>query len=131
MLSQSIQEEFGRNSILENCRRHNPWAKYQQEEADRFPYADRYLCTEIAERLNELRNADLVKKTSGAEIFRRLQAEGCVTEIIQDGIWRKVISDKGLEHGLFMGIRISKKGTEYEDVYCNERAQKWIVDMMR
>lgn len=102
-----------------------------QEEADRFPYADRYLCTEIAERLNELRNADLVKKTSGAEIFRRLQAEGCVTEIIQDGIWRKVISDKGLEHGLFMGIRISKKGTEYEDVYCNERAQKWIVDMMR
>ena len=97
----------------------------------RFPYADRYLCTEIAERLNELRNADLVKKTSGAEIFRRLQAEGCVTEIIQDGIWRKVISDKGLEHGLFMGIRISKKGTEYEDVYCNERAQKWIVDMMR
>lgn len=102
-----------------------------EEQSEKFPYADRYLCTEIAEKLNELRDADLVKKTSGAEIFRRLQAEGCVTEIFQDGMWRKIISDKGLEIGLFMGMRMSKKGTEYEDVYCDEKAQRWIVDMMR
>lgn len=102
-----------------------------EEQAEKFPYADRYLCTEIAEKLNELRDAGLVKKTSGAEIFRRLQAEGYVTEIFQDGMWRKIISDKGLESGLFMSMRMSKKGTEYEDVYCDEKAQRRIVDMMR
>lgn len=101
-----------------------------KEQVAQFPYADRYLCTEIAERLNELRDAGHVKKTSGAEIFRKLQAEGCVTEIFRDGMWKKEISEKGLDAGLFMGMRMSKKGTEYEDVYCDEKAQRWIVGMM-
>lgn len=100
------------------------------EQAAQFPYTGQYLCTEIAERLNALRDTELVKKTSGAEIFRRLQAEGCVTEVFRDGVWKKEISGKGLDAGLFMGMRMSKKGTEYEDVYCNEKAQRWIVSMM-
>ena len=102
-----------------------------EEQAERFPYKDRYLITEIAEKLNELRDADRVKKTSGAEIFRRLQAEGCVSEVFQDGMHRKVISEKGQAAGLFMGIRMSRKGTEYEDVYCDREAQKRIVTMMQ
>ncbi len=86
---------------------------------------------EIAEKLNELRDAELVKKTSGAEIFRRLQAEECVAEVIQDGMRRKMISDKGKEAGLFMDMRMSRKGTEYEDIYCDGKAQRWIVAMMK
>ncbi len=102
-----------------------------EEQADRFPYTDRYLIPEIAEKLNELRDAELVKKTSGAEIFRRLQAEECVAEVIQDGMRRKMISDKGKEAGLFMDMRMSRKGTEYEDIYCDGKAQRWIVAMMK
>lgn len=100
------------------------------EQAAKFPYAERYLCTEIAERLNELRDAMRVKKTSGAEIFRRLQAAGYVTEIFRDGMWRKEIPEKGREVGLFMGMRTSRTGTEYEDVYCDGKAQRWIVERM-
>lgn len=102
-----------------------------EEQAARFPYADRYLITEIAEKLNELRDAESVKKTSGAEIFRRLQAEECVAEVLQDGMRRKVVSEKGKEGGLFLDMRMSKKGTAYEDVYCDEKAQRWIVAMMK
>lgn len=102
-----------------------------EEQAERFPYEDRYLITEIAEKLNGLRDADLVKKTSGAEIFRRLQAEECVAEVFQDGMHRKVISEKGQAAGLFMGMRMSRKGTEYEDIYCDREAQRRIVAMMR
>ena len=53
-----------------------------------------------------------------------------MTEIFRDGVWKREISGKGLDAGLFMGMRMSKKGTEYEDVYCNEKAQRWIVSMM-
>lgn len=99
-----------------------------REQAGQFPYGERYLLTEIAERLNGLRDAGLVKKTSGAEIFRRLQAEGYVSELFRDGRWWKEISAKGQEAGLFMGMRTSKKGTEYEDIYCDGKAQRKIVE---
>lgn len=102
-----------------------------EEQAARFPYADRYLIPEIAEKLNELRDAELVKRTSGAEIFRRLQAEECVAEVFQDGMRRKAVLDKGKEAGLFMDMRMSKKGTEYEDIYCDGKAQRKIVSMMK
>lgn len=102
-----------------------------EEQAVQFPYADRYLIPEIAEKLNEFRDVESVKKTSGAEIFRRLQAEECVAEVFQDGMRRKMISEKGREAGLFMDMRMSKKGTTYEDVYCDEKAQRWIVAMMK
>ncbi len=101
-----------------------------EEQAERFPYADRYLLTELAEKLNELRDAEHVKKISGAEIFRRLRDEECVSELFQDGMWKKVISEKGLENGFFMDLRISKKGTEYEDLYCDRKAQKKILNMV-
>ncbi len=94
-----------------------------------FPYKEKYLVTEIAEKLNDLRDAQTVKKTSGAEIFRRMQAEKYADEQRQDGRWQKRISEKGLKAGLFLGMRMSRNGMEYEDIYYNKEAQKMIVDM--
>ena len=97
------------------------------EQAAQFPYADRYLITEIAEKLNSMRDSGVMKKTSGAEIFRRIQAEGYAAEVFTDGIWKRVISEKGREAGLFMDMRMSRKGTEYEDIYYDRNAQRMIV----
>ncbi len=97
------------------------------DQADRFPYAQKYLVTEIAEKLNSLRDADTTKKISGAELFRRMQAKGYASEIMSDGIHKKVVTQKGQAAGLFIGMRLSKKGTEYEDIYYNEDAQRMIV----
>lgn len=101
------------------------------EQAQGFPFAEKYLVVELAEKLNELRDADMVKKISGAEIFRRVQEKGYVGEKMEDGIRKKYVTRTGQESGLFLGMRLSKKGTEYEDIYYNEKAQEMIVAWMK
>lgn len=101
-----------------------------KEQAQAFPYAEKYLAAEMAEKLNELRDTDTVKKTSGAEIFRRMQAKEYAGEVMQDGLRKKYVTNQGQAAGLFIGMRTSKKGTEYEDIYYNESAQKMIVAMI-
>lgn len=100
-----------------------------KKQAAGFPYADQYLAVQIAEKLNELRDAGTVKKVSGAEIFRRMQAAGYAGEEMTEGITKRVVYQKGREAGLFTGMRMSRKGTEYEDIYYNGQAQRMIVSM--
>lgn len=99
-----------------------------REQAEKFLYSEKYLTAELAEKLNELRDADLVKKVSGAEIYRRIQEKGLEKELYEEGRWQKIITDTGKEAGLFMGIRTSKAGTEYEDIYYDKKAQQMIVE---
>jgi len=99
-----------------------------RKQAESFPYAQKYLAPELAEKLNALRDMETVKKTSGAEIFRKAQEKGLAAERYIDGVVRKCVTDQGKAAGLFMGNRMSKKGTEYEDIYYNENAQKMIVE---
>jgi ATP-dependent DNA helicase RecQ len=98
-----------------------------KQQAEEFPYAEKYLVTEIAEKLSNLRDADTVKKVTGADIFRMMQAEGYASEGYVDGMRRKSVSPSGQEAGLFIGMRMSRKGTEYEDIYYSEKAQRMIV----
>lgn len=98
-----------------------------KEQAEQFPYAEKYLAPELAEKLNELRDAERTKKTSGAEIIRRAQEKGLSEERYVDGMRRRIVTEKGKEAGLFIGTRVSKKGTEYEDIYYDENAQRMVV----
>lgn len=97
------------------------------EQAAQFPYSEKYLVTEIAEQLNELRDMETTKKLSGAEIFRKIQANELAEEKYVDGMRRKKISEQGKAAGLFLDMRLSKKGTSYEDIYYNQSAQQMIV----
>lgn len=101
-----------------------------KEQAESFPYAEKYLAAELAEKLNGLRDSETVKKTSGAEIFRTMQAKEYAGETVQNGIRKKFVSKQGQTAGLFIGMRRSKSGTEYEDIYYNEDAQRMIVAMV-
>jgi ATP-dependent DNA helicase RecQ len=99
------------------------------QQAQDFPYTYRYLVTEIAVQLSNLRDEKTTKKITGADIFRRIQAENYATEQYIDGMRRKVVFEKGKAAGLFIDMRTSHKGTEYEDIYYNEAAQRMIVEM--
>ncbi|TGY95841.1 DNA helicase RecQ [Petralouisia muris] len=99
-----------------------------QTQAKQFPYADKYLAPELAVKLNELRDADTVKKTSGAEIIRRSQERGLSEEKLVDGLRCKAVTEKGKEAGLFLGTRISQKGMEYQDIYYDRKAQGMVVE---
>ena len=98
------------------------------QQAEAFPYEAQYLATELAVKLNELRDEDVRKKTSGADIFRFVQAKGYAEEKYVDGLRKKIVSKEGEAAGLFLGTRTSKKGTEYEDIFYNKEAQKMIVE---
>lgn len=96
-------------------------------QAEQFPYGQQYLAANLAEALNSLRDPKKVKKISGAEIYRMMQAKDYAYERKVDGKWQKIITPQGAQAGLFIGTRLSKTGNEYEDIYYNEHAQRMIV----
>ncbi|MDD3796967.1 MAG: DNA helicase RecQ [Lachnospiraceae bacterium] len=98
------------------------------EQAQQFPYAERYLLTEIAVHLSELRDENTMKKIAGTQIQRWLEEIGFQEEKRIDGKWQKIILEKGMEAGLVMGTRTSKLGNEYEDIFYDSKAQKMILD---
>ena len=98
-----------------------------KEQAAEFPYREKYFAAEFAEQLNLLRDEGKVRKTSGAEIFRRMQARGYAREERRDGRWIKTITEEGEAFGLTLGTRVSKKGTDYEDIFYGEKAQREIL----
>jgi ATP-dependent DNA helicase RecQ len=96
-------------------------------QAENFPFAESYLAAELGEKLSSLRDEQTVKKLTGADIFRMMQAKGLASEVYANGMPRKTISPAGQEAGLFIGMRMSKKGTEYEDIYYSKKAQRMIL----
>jgi len=97
-------------------------------QAEQFPYKEKYLAPELAEQLNELREGEQIKKTSGAEIFRRVQELGLAGERYENGRREKYVTKAGEEAGLALGSRISKAGTEYQDIYYGGKAQRMVVE---
>lgn len=97
-------------------------------QAMQFPYTEHYLAPEMAKQLSNLRDADTVKKVTGADIFRKMQENGYASEVFENGRWKKCVSPEGEKAGLFLGMRTSQKGTEYEDIFYNEKAQRMIVE---
>ncbi len=102
-----------------------------EEMKEKIQYIDKCLIVEFANQLNDLRDADSMKKTSGAAIVRLLMEEGYVYEKYSDGMLKRLVTEKGVEAGIEIGIRISTKGHEYEDLYYNEQAQRMIVSLMK
>ncbi|MDD6069410.1 MAG: DNA helicase RecQ [Clostridiales bacterium] len=98
------------------------------QQAIEFPYEEKYLVTEIAEQLNRLRDPNTTKKITGAEIFRFIMSEELASQTFYGRMPKKEVSEKGVLAGLFLGPRISKTGTEYQDIYYNEQAQSMIVE---
>lgn len=94
----------------------------------RIVYSDSCLITEFASQLNELRDPLWMKKTSGAQLSRWLTEKGYIEERFENERWRKVVLEKGAEVDIKFGMRNSAKGTEYEDLYYGEKAQRLIVD---
>lgn len=130
---------FGDMQQMEVRERENGWAGkgkkvdfyLTKEQAALFPYAGKFLVTEIADKLNSLRDPETTKKISGAEIFRRMQAKDYAGERILDGMRKKYVTQKGQVAGLSIGMRLSKNGVEYEDIYYDKQAQQMIVEMMQ
>lgn len=98
-----------------------------EEQAVQFFYQESYLSADLARAMNELRDEEHVKKITGKAIFEWIQQMGYAKEEQIDGRWVRSVSEEGERAGLYMGTRISQKGTEYMDVYYNRSAQEMII----
>lgn len=98
---------------------------------DKIQYGDRELISYLINQLNELRDEETMKKIAGVELIRWLTDEGYLGEQYEDGRRKKFVTSKGAVAGIEIGIRISAKGTEYEDFYFKEEAQRMLVDRLK
>lgn len=101
-----------------------------EEMAKQIVYTKECLVTELGARLNELRNEDEMKKTSGAAIIRKLIEEGYVTEEHRMKRTKLEVLEKGVLMGIYLKTKVSRKGTEYEVFCLEEKAQRKIVEKM-
>ena len=99
-----------------------------REQAENFPYREKYLAAELAEALMSLVDPETMKKLTGKAILSYVQEQGLAEEQYIDGRWNKVVSDEGRRHGLVIGPRTSRQGTTYDDLYFNEDAQHMILE---
>ena len=99
-----------------------------REQADSFPYREKYLAAELAEALMSLVDTETTKRITGNAIYSYVQGLGYVEERYVDGRRTKEVSEDGSRHGLELGPRISRAGTVYEDLYYNEDAQRMILE---
>jgi ATP-dependent DNA helicase RecQ len=96
--------------------------------ANNIAYSSECTLMELVNQLNELRDETFMKRISGAGITRKLIEERYLEERYLDGKLKKLVSEKGEEFGICVKTIISEKGMEYEVVYCNEKAQREIVE---
>ena len=99
-----------------------------REQADCFPYREKYLAAELAEALMNLVDAETTKRITGNAIYAYVQGLGYVEEQYIDGCRTKVVSEDGRRHGLEIGPRVSRAGTVYDDLYYAEDAQRMILE---
>lgn len=98
--------------------------------AEQMKYTDECLITELGARLNELRDENEMKKTSGAAILRKLIEEGYVMEERMMKKTKRTVLEKGALMGIYLKTQISEKGNEYEVFCLEEKAQREIVGKM-
>ena len=136
--AEMMKEADRRGDTTESGSRTAYKAKTKKEEfyitpemESRIVYTDSCLITELASQLNDLRDPLWMKKTSGVQFARWLIEEGYIEEKFEDGKWRKVVLEKGAQIDIKPGMRISAKGTEYEDLYYGKKAQRIIVESLK
>ncbi len=101
-----------------------------REQAECFPYREKYLAAELAEALNGLVDGETVKQITGKAVFSYVESRGYARESYTDGQRKKTVTEDGRRHGLMIGPRISRAGTVYEDLYYTEDAQRMIVESL-
>ena len=119
---------FGGKPKRESRKRVKEEFTLTREQAEYFPYQEKYLATELAEALMSLVDSESMKKLTGKAILSYVQEQGLAEEQYIDGRRTKVVSDEGRRYGLEIGPRTSRQGTTYDDLYFKEDAQRMILE---
>lgn len=99
------------------------------EIAQRVVYSPECQLTKLSAQLNELRDGNIMKKTSGAAIQRKLIAEGYLSEQMYGRYAKYTILEKGEQMGIRVKSMVSERGMKYDVIFLDENAQREIVKL--
>lgn len=94
-------------------------------------YTPRMTLSEFVSQVNELRDEKQMKRLTNKWLTERLLAEGCLKQQFHNGYARTVLTEKGRKAGIEPEERISEKGNPYEIFFYTEKAQKYLVELMK
>ncbi|MDE6252410.1 MAG: DNA helicase RecQ [Lachnospiraceae bacterium] len=131
LLSYESLEEHPENSIT-NIAKSSKKKEFEltPEMAQKVIYSWECQLTKLAAQLNELRDENVMKKTSGAAIQRKLVAEGYISEQVYGRYSKYTVLEKGEQMGIQVRTMISERGTKYDVILLDENAQREIVDKL-
>ncbi|MBD5137573.1 MAG: DNA helicase RecQ [Lachnospiraceae bacterium] len=131
VLSYESLEEHPDNSITNSTK--SPKKKEFEltpEMAQKVIYSSECQLTKLAAQLNELRDENVMKKTSGAAIQRKLVAESYISEQVYGRYSKYTVLEKGEQMGIQVRTMVSERGTKYDVILLYENAQREIVDKL-
>ncbi len=99
-----------------------------QEDAERFCYAEYRYISEIKEQLNQITSAPNVKKITVGVIWEYLVRAGLTAEQQGQEGYTKVQTEQGLQLGIKTIDKVSQGGLAYQLLLYPEAVQKMIVE---
>ncbi|MDE5782216.1 MAG: HRDC domain-containing protein, partial [Lachnospiraceae bacterium] len=131
VLSYESVEEHSDNSII-NSTKSSKKKEFEltPEMAQKVIYSSECQLTKLAAQLNELRDENVMKKTSGAAIQRKLVAESYISEQVYGRYSKYTVLEKGEQMGIQVRTMVSERGTKYDVILLYENAQREIVDKL-
>ena len=94
-------------------------------------YTPRMTLSEFVSQVNELRDEKQMKRLTNKWLTERLLEEGCLKQQFHNGYARTVLTEKGRKAGIEPEERISEKGNPYEIFFYTEKAQRYLVELMK
>ena len=113
-------------------------AKGRKEEfrlTDEILSAVRYVpettISDFAAQINDLRDESRMKRLTVKWLTEKLMEEGCLEKKYWNGFTRTVLTEKGREAEIRAEERISSKGNPYEVFLYTEKAQRYLVELLK
>ena len=102
-----------------------------EEMQERIEYVPETTLSDFVSRINDLRDEKVMKRLTIKSLTEMLLERGCLEKKYQNGYTRKILTKKGREAGIRAEEQLSSKGNTYEIFLYTERAQHFLVDLIK
>lgn len=102
-----------------------------EEMKKRIPYVPETTISDFAARINDLRDEKVMKRLTIKSLTEMLLERGYLEQKFQNGYTRKILTEKGREAGIRAEERLSSKGNPYEIFLYTEKAQHFLVELIK
>ena len=94
-------------------------------------YVPETTISDFAAQINDLRDEKQMKRLTVKWLTEKLTEEGCLERKFWNGFTRTVLTEKGREAGIRAEERTSAKGNPYEVFLYSEKAQKYLIELLK